>query len=136
MKSIFEAAGMANCKAVPTPGINSRTYQAGDEQPLRESDHRLFRGLVGQLVYIAADGPDLKFAAKEVAYEEASKLSMRKVKRATKYLAGTRHCVARLEHWHVSAGVGHVLKLKVRLYTVSISAMSLAVSRGWACARS
>lgn len=91
--SILENAGMTNCMMVVTPAMKSWSYKSGDELPLSEEEHRLYRGIVGQLMYVAADRADLKFATKEAAREtsQPTQLSMRNVKRIIKYLAGTRH---------------------------------------------
>ena len=56
----------SNVNGSATPGAKVLAQQAQDEQPLPESMFTKFRGWAARANYLAADRPDVLFAAKEM----------------------------------------------------------------------
>ena len=65
--SLLSCAGLENCNPVHSPGVRSES-RAPDEKPLvGPAEHSLYRTIVGKLMLIAAERPDIQFCVKECA---------------------------------------------------------------------
>ena len=65
--SLLSCAGLENCNPVHSPGVRSES-RAPDEKPLvGAAEHSLYRTIVGKLMLIAAERPDIQFCVKECA---------------------------------------------------------------------
>jgi hypothetical protein len=75
-------------KGVVTPGQKVQSHQAKSEKELPESEHTRFRGLAARANFLAADRPDIIFAAKEVCrfMSKPSDVAMMALKRLGRYL--------------------------------------------------
>ena len=51
-------------KGVVTPGVKTLAHQLASERDLKEDEHTKFRALAARANYLAADRPDITFAAK------------------------------------------------------------------------
>ena len=65
--SLLSCAGLENCNPVHPPGVRSES-RVPDEKPLLgPTEHSLYRTIVGKLMFIAAERPDIQFWVKECA---------------------------------------------------------------------
>ena len=66
--------------------------QGSSRQELSEDEAQIYRSVVGKLLFISKDRPDLGFAVKELCRDVKNPLgrSWRKLKRCLRYLAGSR----------------------------------------------
>eukprot|EP00961_Rhodomonas_salina_P040238 540673-Rhodomonas_salina.1 len=91
--AILDKFGMTNCNPVNTPlPPNVKTYKSTPEDALGESDHALYRSIVGSLQYLATmTRADLAFATSELSrYLSApSKTHLQLAKHVLAYLKGT-----------------------------------------------
>ena len=95
-------------KGVVTPGVKVLAHQAQAEVALPASDHTRFRALAARANYLAADRPDVIFAAKEICrlMAKPTDLSMSALKRLGRYLRRRPRLVFRLlfqkaDRWEV-----------------------------------
>eukprot|EP00442_Polarella_glacialis_P024951 CAMPEP_0115080094 /NCGR_PEP_ID=MMETSP0227-20121206/18487_1 /TAXON_ID=89957 /ORGANISM="Polarella glacialis, Strain CCMP 1383" /LENGTH=1738 /DNA_ID=CAMNT_0002467699 /DNA_START=420 /DNA_END=5636 /DNA_ORIENTATION=- len=100
--SLLEEAGMQTCKGTkttgPTQGTTARNARIWPD-PLSTGMHRLYRRIVGRLMWVTPYRPDMFFAIKERARDcsapaEASWMSL---KHLLRYVRQTRGCYLRLE---------------------------------------
>ena len=75
-------------KGVVTPGVKAHAHQVEGEQPLPERENTAFRALAARANYLAADRPDIIFAAKEICrlMAKPTDLAMAALKRLGRYL--------------------------------------------------
>ena len=85
-------------KGVVTPGLRALAHQIKDEVQLPEREHTKFRGLAARANYLAADRPDVIFAAKEVCrlMAKPTDLAMCAIKRLGRYLRNRPRLVFQL----------------------------------------
>ena len=88
----------------PIPGgvwEMTKTVYGLEEAP---AEHSLYRTIVGKLVFIAADRPDIQFCVKECARGEQSPSArdMQRAERICRYLMGTRDWALKLEPGRMS----------------------------------
>ena len=75
-------------KSVVTPGIKVLNHQVQSETALPESEHTRFRGLAARANFLAADRPDIVYAAKEICrfMAKPTDLATQAMKRLGRYL--------------------------------------------------
>ena len=85
-------------KGVVTPGLRALAHQMRDEVQLPEREHTKFRALAARANYLAADRPDVIFAAKEVCrlMAKPTDLAMCALKRLGRYLRNRPRLVFQL----------------------------------------
>ena len=89
----IELAGFRDLKPANTPGVAS-AKQSEEDPVLDESDHRrrLYPTVVGRLLFLAGDRPDIQYSVKELArtLHAPTEYSWAQLKRCLRYLQGTR----------------------------------------------
>ena len=82
--------GVADAKPVATPGAKETTTELEPELLTDPGEITAFRGISARGLYLSADRPELRFAAKELARKMAkpTKASLRELKRLGRYLRG------------------------------------------------
>ena len=85
----------ADTKALGTPGVKLNREQLETEQPLAAGKTSPFRAVAARANYLAADRPDIQFAAKEVCRWMAAPTdrSLDALKRVGRFVAGKRRLV-------------------------------------------
>ena len=75
-------------KGVVTPGVKVDTRQAQSETELEASWHTFFRGMAARANFLAADRPDIIFAAKEICrfMAKPTNVALSAIKRLGRYL--------------------------------------------------
>ena len=88
---LLEANGMLMCKPLSTPGVCEKECD-DDRKVLGVGDHKIFRRVVGQLLWLGVVRPDIKFAVKELSkrVHQPRVGDARRAKRLLRYVAGTR----------------------------------------------
>ena len=66
MEKLFAEVELEGANGMATPGLKVNSRQAKDENKLPESEFTRFRALSARASYLAADRPDVIFAAKEM----------------------------------------------------------------------
>ena len=99
--SLLSCAGLENCNPVHSPGVRSESRVLDEKPLLGPSEHSLHRTIVGKLMFIAAERPDIQFCVKECArgVQSPSARDMQRAKRICSYLMGTRDWTLKLEAW-------------------------------------
>ena len=90
---ILELAGMATCKAAPTPGTDALKRGTAElAKPLSPEEHQQYRKLVGQLLWLSNLRMDIMYAIKELSRGLASPTTdhWAKLKHLLRYLSGTK----------------------------------------------
>ncbi len=64
LADIKEVLNMSTCKPVGNPATKAWTYQAGDAEELSTGDRSIYRTAVGELLVMAQDRADIKYATK------------------------------------------------------------------------
>ena len=64
---ILEEYDLLQCKASPVPGNESLRKKIESEEPLSAVEHRKYRRIVGQLLWLSSIRPDIQYAVKEVS---------------------------------------------------------------------
>ena len=96
---ILELAGMATCKAAPTPGTDALKRGTAElAEPLSPEEHQQYRKLVGQLLWLSNLRMDIMYAIKELSRGLASPTTdhWAKLKHLLRYLSGTKDYVQEL----------------------------------------
>ena len=77
-------------KSVSTPCVKVTTEMASQDVPLPAAKVSHFRGLAARANYLAADRPDIQYAAKEICrwMQEPTELGVQALKRLARYLKG------------------------------------------------
>ena len=75
-------------KSVVTPSIKVLNHRVQSETALPESEHTRFRGLAARANFLAADRPDIVYAAKEICrfMAKPTDLATQAMKRLGRYL--------------------------------------------------
>ncbi|PKU73841.1 Retrovirus-related Pol polyprotein from transposon TNT 1-94 [Dendrobium catenatum] len=86
---LLQEAGMANCKAAPTPITPTSKHAAINSKPF--SDAYLYRRLAGSLQYLSITRPDIAFATNQVCQHMQSPTDhdFQNLKRILRYIKGT-----------------------------------------------
>ncbi len=85
--------GMASCNSAHTPMATSASVQSDKDHILSETDHALYRSIVGSLMYVATcTRPDICFAVGELGRftHRPIQAHLNAAKRILRYLQGTR----------------------------------------------
>ena len=98
VNKLLEDTGMGDANAAPTPCL-ARSQATSAPQRLGASEHRAYRRLVGQLLWLANVRRDLSYAVKELsrAVQAPTTLDAQAGRRVLRYLAGTRQLEVRIE---------------------------------------
>ena len=99
--NLLSSAGMGNCAPVHTPGRRSESRVPNVEPKLGPAEHKQYRTIVGNLMFLANERPDIQFCVKECArgVQNPSARDMPRAKRICRYLVGTRNWTLELEPW-------------------------------------
>ena len=65
--SLLSSAGMGSCAPVHTPGVRSESRVPNEEPKLGPAEHKQYRTIVGKLMFLANERPDIQFCVKECA---------------------------------------------------------------------
>ena len=97
--SLLSSAGMGSCAHVQTPGVRSESRVPNEEPKLGPAEHKQYRTIVGQLMFLAYERPDIQYCVKECArgVQSPSARAMQRAKRNCRYLKGTRDWTLKLE---------------------------------------
>jgi hypothetical protein len=89
IKEMLKKFGMEDCKPVSTPMVTSCKLRKDDES--KEADQRLYRSMIGSLLYVTASRPNVMQAVGQVAIFQATpkETHVMAVKRIFRYLKGT-----------------------------------------------
>ena len=96
---ILELAGMATCKAAPTPGADALERGTVEvAEPLSPEEHQQYRKLVGQLLWLNNLRMDIMYAIRELSRGLASPTTdhWAKLKHLLRHLSGTKSYVQEL----------------------------------------
>eukprot|EP00972_Heterocapsa_arctica_P083472 12299119-Heterocapsa_arctica.AAC.1 len=66
IRNLLSLAGLERCKPVLTPFMD-KVYRPDSERILDAEEKSLFRSIVGKLIWMIADRPDIAYATKELA---------------------------------------------------------------------
>ena len=96
--NMLELYGLKQCRSSLAPGTDTLRKQL-DSEPLSAEDHKRFRRVVGQLLWLSSVRPDIMFATKELSRGLSSPTSQHesKAKHLLRYLSGTRDFAQRLQ---------------------------------------
>ena len=95
---MLEQLDMLKCRHAATPGTDALRKLIDSEELLSPEDHRLYRRIVGQLLWLSSIRPDIQFAVKELSRGLTSPTEDHRTKMKTllRYLAGTKPMVLTL----------------------------------------
>ena len=65
--SLLSNAGMRSCAQVQTPGVRSVSGVPNEEPKLGPAEHKQYRTIVGKLMFLANERPDIQYCVKECA---------------------------------------------------------------------
>ncbi|OLP95903.1 Retrovirus-related Pol polyprotein from transposon TNT 1-94 [Symbiodinium microadriaticum] len=93
---ILEEYDLLQCKASPVPGNESLRQKIEAEEPLSAVEHRKYRPIVGQVLWLSSIRPDIQYAVKELSRGLSSPTEdhQAKVKMLLRYLAGSKDFMA------------------------------------------
>ncbi|CAA7058105.1 unnamed protein product [Microthlaspi erraticum] len=87
-KNLLVKFGLDKCKEARTP--MSTTTKIGKDEQGEDVDVKLYRGMIGSLLYLTASRPDLSFSVGVCAYQAKPKQShLQAVKKILRYVKGT-----------------------------------------------
>lgn len=66
-QSILDLVGMRKCRKATTPNPAGKVPDDEAGEPLNQEHHKLYRGVVGKLMWAINERPDLNYAVKELA---------------------------------------------------------------------
>ena len=97
--SLLSSAGMGSCAPVHTPGVRSESRVLNEEAKHGPAAHKKYRTVVGKLMFLASERPDIQNCVKECArgVQSPSARDMQRAKRICRYLMGTRDWTLKLE---------------------------------------
>ena len=95
MKGILELLHLKKTKGAPTPFLSISIKLAEEPQLCDIAEHHLYRQVVGKMMWLASDRPDVKELAR--ALQQPGTEDMQKLKRLGKYLANALNMVSRLD---------------------------------------
>ena len=87
---LLKEADMLNCNAAPAPGTKAASSEM--EQPLTKEQHSAYRRAVGKMQWMIYTGPDISYAAKELARSLTAPTTadQQKLKHLLQYIKGTQ----------------------------------------------
>jgi hypothetical protein len=90
IKEMLKRFGMEDCKPVSTPMQTSCKLRKEDES--KDADQRLYRSMIGSLLYVTSSRPDVMQAVGQVARFQATpkETHVMAVKRIFRYLKATK----------------------------------------------
>ena len=90
---------MGSCARVQTPGVRSESRVPNEEPKLGPAEHKQYRTIVGKLMFLANERPDIPYCVKDCArgVQSPSARDMQRAKRICRYLMGTREWTLKLE---------------------------------------
>ncbi|ODM21132.1 hypothetical protein SI65_04185 [Aspergillus cristatus] len=91
-RQILDEFGMADCKPASTPIGPSVKLEAPDSSLLGRAEHKLFRRLIGRLIFLViATRPDIAFAVNQLSQylAEPRKVHLAAAKHVLRYVKGT-----------------------------------------------
>jgi hypothetical protein len=88
---VLSLVDLSGCRPVTTP-MEKMKAESSDCEVLGDADAQIYRSVVGKLLFISKDRPDLGFTVKELCRDIKGphKRSWRRMKRCLRYLAGSR----------------------------------------------
>ena len=89
-EKFVEECGLQGANPVATPGVRQSIDEVAKDQLLEKSSHTAYRGAAARVNYLAADRPDIQFAAKEVCrfMSAPTQSSWNALRRLARYLSG------------------------------------------------
>jgi hypothetical protein len=91
--TLLEEMNMKTCKPSVTPGSETlKRTTLESEEPVDADTHKLYRRMVGKLLWLTNVRNDIMFAVKELSrgLQQPTLMHMNKLKHLLRYLAGTR----------------------------------------------
>ena len=97
VETMIKTLGLETCKPAATPGVDA-LKKVVDSTPLPSEDHRLYRRVVGQLLWLSSVRMDIMYAVKELSRGLTSPTCdhMSKLKHLVRYLTSTQAFVQEL----------------------------------------
>ena len=88
---VLSLVDLSGCRPVTAP-MEKMKAESSDCEELGDADAQIYRSVVGKLLFISKDRPDLGFTVKELCRDirGPNKRSWRRLKRCLRYLAGSR----------------------------------------------
>ncbi len=104
VEQIVVDLGLAGCRGVGTPGVKPTYEQIQSDEQLPEQKGKPYRAVAARMNYLAADRPEVQFAAKEICRWMANptELGLVAMKRLGRYLAQQPRLVFRYPWQSVS----------------------------------
>ena len=101
--SVVNLMGVKSGKVVKVPGSTGSRPETDVLELLSKEEHTLYRTVVGKLLYIATERPDMQYAVKERSrsLSAPTQEELKELKKLARYLAGTMDTVLEL---NVSTG--------------------------------
>ncbi len=65
-EQVVQDLGLKGCKGVGTPGVKQSYEQIEGDEELKRQQERPYRAIAARMNYLAADRPDVQYAAKEI----------------------------------------------------------------------
>ena len=98
IEKMLSELDMMKCRVSTTPGTDSLRKKIESEDLLTSDEHRLYRRLVGQLLWLSSVRPDIQFATKELSrgLSQPTQDHLHKLKVLLRYLSGTKEAVLQL----------------------------------------
>ncbi|CAE7439381.1 RE2 [Symbiodinium natans] len=98
VEGMLAEAGMSTCKPAPSPGTDALKKVSETAEALNPEEHKRYRKLVGQLLWMCNLRMDIMYAVKELSRGLASPTTdhWAKLKHLLRYLAGTKEYVQEL----------------------------------------
>ena len=98
--------GTSEVKAVSTPCVKPTRQAVMEDQPIPAHKVNHFRGLAARANYLAADRPDIQYAAKEICrwMQAPTELGVTALKRLARYLIGKPRLVFHYRWQEACAG--------------------------------
>ena len=89
-EKLIEELQMVGANSVVTPGVKPLPAQVDEDSPLDAQQHTTFRVLAARANYLAADRPDIQYAAKEICrwMSSPTELAMTALRRLCRHLVG------------------------------------------------
>jgi len=109
IQSIMATAGMEQCSVAPSPEAPGGPREV-DHELLDPAEHRVFRQIVGKLLFISTERPDLQHACRSLSRKLVAPTvgDMIAAKRVIRFLAGDRDAGLHLRFPQSSSECTHV----------------------------
>ncbi len=88
-EQVVQDLGLKGCKGVGTPGVKPTYEQIQSDKELERKKERPYRAIAARMNYLAADRPDMQYAAKEICrwMSSPTEVGLVAMKRLGRYLA-------------------------------------------------